>query len=205
MRLFVGGIAATAKSLQSCPTLRSHRWHPTRLHRPWDSPGKKHWSGLPFLSPMQESEKWKWSRSVMLDSSGPHGPQPTRLLPPWDFPGKSTGVGCHCLLWPEVNHFFNHKIQMAAMGRDSIACLIHGGKKVPGSSIYGIFQARILEQVAIFSSRGSSRIRDQTHVSCIGRWILDHWVTVRLGRVQGDWTSLMLSCLFCLVSFTFRK
>jgi len=63
---------------------------------------------------------------------------------------------------------------MAAMGRDSIACLIHGGKKVAGSSIYGIFQARILEQVAIFSSRGSSRIRGQTHVSCIGRWILDH-------------------------------
>ena len=48
---------------------------------------------------MYESEKWKWSRSVMFDSSQPHGLQPTRLLRPWDFPGKSTGVGCHCLLW----------------------------------------------------------------------------------------------------------
>ena len=47
---------------------------------------------------MQESEKWKWSRSVMSNSSQPHGLQPTRLLCPWDFPGKSTGVGCHCLL-----------------------------------------------------------------------------------------------------------
>ena len=37
------------------------------------------------------------SRSVVSDSSVPHGPQPTRLLHPWDFPGKSTGVGCHCL------------------------------------------------------------------------------------------------------------
>ena len=47
---------------------------------------------------MHESEKWKWSRSVVSDSSRPHGLQPTRLLHPWDFPGKSTGVGCHCLL-----------------------------------------------------------------------------------------------------------
>ena len=59
---------------------------------------QEHWSGLPFPSPMHESEKWKWSHSVMSDSWQPHGLQPTRLLHPWDFPGKSTGVGCHCLL-----------------------------------------------------------------------------------------------------------
>ena len=59
---------------------------------------QEHWSGLPFPSPMHKSEKWKWSRSVMSDSSRSHGLQPTRLLRPWDFPGKSTGVGCHCLL-----------------------------------------------------------------------------------------------------------
>ena len=59
---------------------------------------QEHWSGLPLPSPMHESEKWKWSRSVVSDSLRPHGLQPTRLLHPWDFPGKSTGVGCHCLL-----------------------------------------------------------------------------------------------------------
>ena len=59
---------------------------------------QEQWSGLPFLSPMHESEKWKWSRSVVSDSLRPHGLQPTRLLHPWDFPGKSTGVGCNCLL-----------------------------------------------------------------------------------------------------------
>ena len=42
--------------------------------------------------------KWKWSCSVMSNSSWPHGLQPTRLLPPWDFPGKGTEVGCHCFL-----------------------------------------------------------------------------------------------------------
>ena len=47
----------------------------------------------------------------------------------------------------------------------------------PGSSVHGIFQARILERVAIFYPRGSSQPRDWTHVSyipCIGRQILYH-------------------------------
>ena len=34
---------------------------------------QEHWSGLPFPSPMHESEKWKWSRSVVSDSWRPHG------------------------------------------------------------------------------------------------------------------------------------
>ena len=59
---------------------------------------QEHWSGLPLPSPMQESEKWKCSRSVVSDPQGSHALQPSRLLHPWDFPGKSTGVGCHCLL-----------------------------------------------------------------------------------------------------------
>ena len=58
---------------------------------------QEHCSGLPFPSPMHESEKWKWGHSVMSDSLRPHGLEPTRLLCPWDFPGKSTGVGCHRL------------------------------------------------------------------------------------------------------------
>ena len=41
---------------------------------------QEHWSGLPFPSPTHESEKWKWSRSVMSDSERPHGLQPTRLF-----------------------------------------------------------------------------------------------------------------------------
>ena len=63
---------------------------------------QEHWSGLPFPSPMHESEKWKWSRSVVSDSLWPHGLKPTRLLHPWDLPGKSTGVGCHCF-WGQTN------------------------------------------------------------------------------------------------------
>ena len=67
---------------------------------------QEHWSGLPFPSPVHESEKWKWSRSVMSDSSWLHGLQPTRLLRPWDFPARvlewsapafSHGYGYHLL------------------------------------------------------------------------------------------------------------
>ena len=71
---------------------------------------QEHWNGLPFPSPMHESEKWKGSHSVMSDSQQPHGLQPSRLLHPWDLPGKSTGVGCHCLLLigkTERNNFFS--------------------------------------------------------------------------------------------------
>ena len=50
----------------------------------------------------------------------------------------------------------------------------------PGSSVHRIFQSRILEWVVMASSRGSSRPRDRTHVSCIScisRWVLYHWAT----------------------------
>ena len=60
----------------------------TAAHQAPPSPGfsrQEHWSGLPFPSPMHESEKWKWSHSVVSNSSWPHGLQPTRLLS-WDFP-----------------------------------------------------------------------------------------------------------------------
>ena len=47
----------------------------------------------------------------------------------------------------------------------------------PGSFALGVSHARILEWVAISSSRGSSLPRDWTQVSCIGRQIFHHWAT----------------------------
>ena len=46
-----------------------------------------------------------------------------------------------------------------------------------GSSVHGILQAKMLERVAMPSSRGSFWPRDWTQVSCIARWILYHWAT----------------------------
>ena len=59
---------------------------------------QEHWSGLPFPSPMHESEKWKGSRSVLSNSSNPMDCSLPDSSVHGIFPGKSTGVGCHCLL-----------------------------------------------------------------------------------------------------------
>ena len=48
---------------------------------------------------------------------------------------------------------------------------------LPGFSVHGIFQARVLEWVAISFSRGSSWPRDQTHVSCIAGRRFTLWAT----------------------------
>ena len=92
--------AAAAKLLQSCPTLRPHRRQPTRLPRPWDSPG------------------------------------------------KNTGVGCHCLLQCMTVKSESEVAQSCRTLSDPMDC------SLPGSSIHGIFQARVLEWGAIaFSNK----------------------------------------------------
>ena len=90
--------SAAAKSLQSCPTLCDPIDGSPPGSPPLGFSRQEHWSGLPFPFPMHESEKWKWSRSVLSNPQRPHGLQPSKLLRPWGFPGRSTGVGCHCLL-----------------------------------------------------------------------------------------------------------
>ena len=69
----------------------------------------------------------------------------------------------------------------------------------PGSSVHGIFQARILDWVAISYSRGSFWPRDQictSYVSCIGRWILYHCPT---------WEAILKNHLNFLLCITGRK
>ena len=58
----------------------------------------------------------------------------------------------------------------------------------PGFSVHGISQARILEQAAISSSRGSFQPGNWTHISCIGRQILYHWATW-----EAQWMDLLVN------------
>ena len=81
--------------------------------------------------------------SVVSDSVWPHIRQPTRLPWPWDSPGKNTGVGYHFLLQCMKVKSEREVAQSCLTLCNPIDC------SPPGSSIHGIFQARVLEWVAI--------------------------------------------------------
>ena len=127
---------------------------------------QEHWNGLPFPSPMHESEKWKWSRSVVSDPPRPHGLQPTRLLRPWDFPGKSAGVGCQCVwicanVYPDpspgqimlcvlaISLFIIYTLLLLLSLQSCPTLYDPIDSSPPGSPVPGILQARTLEWVAI--------------------------------------------------------
>ena len=79
----------------------------------------------------------------MSDFVRPHRWQPTRLRRPWDSPGKNTGVGCHCLLQCMKVKSESEVTQSCLTRRNPMDC------SLPGSSVHGIFQARVLEWGAI--------------------------------------------------------
>ena len=78
----------------------------------------------------------------MSDSVQPQ--QPIRLLCPWDSPGKNTGVGCRFLLQCMKVKSESEVAQSCLTLSDPMDC------SLPGSSVHGIFQARVLEWGAIF-------------------------------------------------------
>ena len=73
----------------------------------------------------------------------PHGRQPTRLPCPWDSPGKNTGVGCHFLLQCMKVKSESEVTQSCPTLSNPMDC------SLPGSSVHGIFQAKVLEWGAI--------------------------------------------------------
>ena len=83
--------------------------------------------------------------------------------PSMDFPGKSTGVGCHRLLQKVAQSY--------PILCNSMDC------SLPGSSVSGILQAKILEWVAIPFSKGSSKPRDRTQVSPTAGRLFIFWAT----------------------------
>ena len=83
------------------------------------------------------------SRFSCVQLCATHRWQPTRLPCPWDSPGKNTGVGCHFLLQCMKVKSESEVAQSCPTLRDSMDC------SLPGSSVLGIFQARVLEWGAI--------------------------------------------------------
>ena len=97
----------------------------------------------------------------MSDSVRPHGRQPIRLPHPWDSPGKNTGVGCQFLLQCMKVRSGSEVAQSCPTLRDPMDC------SLPGSSAHGIFQARVLEWVAIsISNAGKVKSESEVAQSC---------------------------------------
>ena len=93
--------------------------------------------------------------SVVSDSVWPHRRQPTRLPRPWDSPGKNTGVGCHFLIQCMKVKSESEVSQSCPTLSDPMDC------RLPGSSVHGIFQARVLEWGAIAFSVNLSRAQEK--------------------------------------------
>ena len=89
----------------------------------------------------------------MFDSVWPHRWQPTRLCCLWDSPGKNTGVGCHFLLQCMKVKSESEVAQSCPTLCNPMDC------SLPGSSVHGLSQARMLEWVAIaFSASAYLRL-----------------------------------------------
>ena len=120
------------------------------------------------------------------------------------FPDQRSNLGC--MQWERsLSHCTSREIPLSLLHLNkslSNCCCCCVAAKVhlilfdpkdcsqPGSSFQGILQARILEWVAISFCSGSSRPKDQTHVSCISRWILYCWATREALFIQ--YSSLIL-------------
>ena len=73
----------------------------------------------------------------------PHRQKPTRLPHPWDSPGKNTGLGFHFLLQCMKVKSENEVTQLCQTLSEPMDC------SLPGSTVHGIFQARVLGWGAI--------------------------------------------------------
>ena len=100
--------------------------------------------------------------------------QPTRLPHPWDSPGKNTGVGCHFLLQCVEVKSESDAAQSCLTPSDPMDC------SLPGSSIHGIFQARVVEWGAIAFSRWAwlwidiKKLASRTSPRGLPEWSLWH-------------------------------
>ena len=115
---------------------------------------QEYWSGVPLPSLIEAYYYYYYVASVVSDSVRPHRWQPTRLPRPWDSPGKNTEVGCHFLLQCMKVKSESEVAQSCVTPSNPMDC------SLPGSSIHGIYQARVLEWVAIAFS-----IKDGIHSS----------------------------------------
>ena len=124
----------------------------------------------------------------MSDSVQPHRWPPTRLPRPWDSPGKNTGVGCHFLLQCMKVRSEREVAQLCLTLSDPMDC------SLPGSSVRGIFQARVLEGGAIaFSLETTDFLSTCLGIDSLKRPSIFGVIKEESG--EGNGTPLQYSCL----------
>ena len=96
----------------------------------------------PWIQHIFPAAAAKWLQSC--PTLRPQRRQPTRLPGPWDSPGKNTGMGCYFLLQCMKVKNESEVVQSCLTPSDPMDC------SLPGSSVHGICQARVLEWGAIF-------------------------------------------------------
>ena len=115
----------------------------------------------------------------MSDSVRPHRQQPTWLRCPWDSPGKNTGVGCHFLLQCMKVKRESQVAQLCPTHCDPMDC------SLPGSSIHGIFQARVLEWGAIaFSKEGTGTHQKKREPTSKEKEVTARQISLRVDKRQ---------------------
>ena len=120
----------------------------------------------------------------MSDCVWPQRRQPTRLPRPWDSPGKNTGVGCHFLLQCMKVKSQSEVTQSCPTPSDPTDC------SLPGSSVHGIFQARVLEWGAIAFS----------YLELLGK--SEFWLNIRwYYEIIGQFLCMIMVCLLQYVFF----
>ena len=121
----------------------------------------------------------------MSDSVRPHRRQPTRLRHPWDSPGKNTEVDCHFLLQCMKVKSESEVTQSCLTLCDPMDC------SLPGSSVHGIFQARVLEWVAIAFSKYNCYLILINYGWCKGALIHCQMLLLKLGNYSPQSTSVL--------------
>ena len=124
----------------------------------------------------------------------PHRQQPTKLPRPWDSPGKNTGVGCHFLLQCMKVKSESEVAQSCLTLSDPMDC------SLPGSSIHGSFQARVLKWGAFSWSMFSTALKKTFTLFGLIPAVLLATFTVILKRM---WIFQVCACFMCLCIFFF--
>ena len=155
-------------------SVRPHRWQPTRLPHPWDSPGNNTGVGCHFLLQcMKVKSESEVTQSCLTLSN------PMDCSPPGFF---IHGIFQARVLEQGVTAFSERHSWVRGFCVSELLSRVHLCNPMDcsptGSSVHGILQARILEWVAAIPfSRGSSQSRNQTQVSHIAGRFLTNWVT----------------------------